>query len=73
MKQLLDDSRSDSSKAHPASREDLELMACVAMADGVLSRGEWQFLLKLAGPLGVDARALRAIVTDIENGTAFPA
>ena len=48
MKQLFDVAKADPPEAHPATRDDLELMALMAMADGVLSTGEWHFLLKIA-------------------------
>jgi len=73
MKEILDSAHADSSEAHPATRDDLELMACVAMADGVLSNKEWEFLLKIAGTIGLKPEDVRKMLTDIENGTLVPA
>ena len=73
MEELLEGARHDPPEAHPATRDDLELMACVAMADGVLSHKEWRFLMKIAEKVGIDRDELRRMLTAIENGTALPA
>ncbi|MDH5784860.1 MAG: TMEM43 family protein [Chromatiales bacterium] len=68
MKQLFEQVKSGSNNAKDASREDLELMACMALVDGEISRGEWVLLTKLAKKVNVTMSELRGIIGDIESG-----
>lgn len=68
MKALFDKARRDPPESHRATREDLEILALMAMADGVLSTHEWDFLWKIAERLGMKPKELRTLLLAIERG-----
>lgn len=55
-----------------ASREDLELLACMALVDGEMSKSEWSVLVALARRMGLSGVDVRQIVSDIESGELVP-
>lgn len=70
MRELLADARSGSGGMEAATREDLELLVCMAMVDGVLSAREWSVLKILAKRLEMSHDELQELVAGVETAPA---
>ena len=68
MKELFAEVKAGTAKTHTPARDDLHLMICVALADGVVSAKEWQLLLKLSKLMGVSRQELKQMLFDVEDG-----
>jgi len=73
MQDLFAQARNDPPEMHHATKDDLEILALMAMADGVLSTPEWNFLWKIADRLDMKPQDLREMLLAIEKGAALPA
>lgn len=73
MKALFAEAKTGEIETHPSTREDLELLTCMALVDGELSRSEWAMLVKFATKMGRTAFDVRNIISDIETGKLAPA
>ncbi|MBT6166999.1 MAG: hypothetical protein HN570_06810 [Verrucomicrobia bacterium] len=54
-------------KRSPTKREDLELLMMMALADGELSAGEWNLLVKFPERMGLSVLGLRNIIRGIKS------
>ncbi len=70
MEQLFAAARKPLNPGHPANREDLELLVCMAMADGVLSKQEWSMLMGFGSRIGLAETEVRSMIRDVESGAA---
>jgi tellurite resistance protein len=61
-----------SSEQHEISRNDVIIMACLAMADGLLSERERSYLNKIGWTIGLTQNDIREIIIGIEEGTLAP-
>ena len=73
IKELFIQAKSAEVDMGETSRTDLELLACMALVDGELSRSEWKLLTKIAEKMGVPGLELRNIINDIETSRLLPA
>jgi hypothetical protein len=73
MKELYVKAKKGDVAHHPANREDLELLACMALIDGDLSKREWKILVTIASKMGLSALDVRNIISDIASGQLAPA
>lgn len=54
-------------------REDLEILACLAMAEGQLSTRELKRLLDFGNKLGMSAAEMRNVILRVESAAPAPA
>lgn len=59
--------------AMPWKRSELELLVCMALADGVISNAEWKLLGRCAESVGVTMKEVKDMVADIQHGDLGPA
>lgn len=73
MKTLVALAERDPAAAGEATRDDLELLALMALTDGSVSTAEWAFLNRIAAKLGLTKQDLQGLLHDIETGKLLPA
>ncbi len=72
MKTLFKHAKQGGGEEHKTNRNDLILMTCLAMADGVLSTNELSHLNKIGWNIGLTAKDVREIIVGVESGTLAP-
>ena len=73
MKALFEQAKDGEINSHPSTQEDLELLTCMALIDGELSKKEWSMLVKFASKMQRSAYDVLNIISDIESGKLVPA
>lgn len=73
LKELFAAARQPGGEIRAASRNDVVLMACLAMADGAISAREMSVLTSLGSQIGLTARDMREIVVGVQSGSLAPA
>jgi hypothetical protein len=73
MKALFARARAEGGALSATHREDLTILACLALADGVLSTKELKHLLDFAKRLGLSAADLRQVIVEVESPPPAPA
>ena len=69
MQALFRDATQGRLRDEPLTGYDLELLACMALADGVATKKEWQFLQKIGKAMGRSSDDLNRLLRAVADGS----